>query len=168
MAARGEDPDELTSAYVGLINAALAGRPPGMTVGLHMCRGNFKGRWMAEGGYEPVAERVFGGLEVDLLLLEYDTGRAGDFAPLRFLPADKSAALGLVSTKTPALEDRDAVLRRIDEAARFAPLERLAIAPQCGFSSAGGGGQAIDSDATRRKLELVLDIAREVWGGPAA
>ena len=164
VAARGEDPDELTSAYVDLINAAIAERPEGMLVGLHMCRGNFKGAWMAEGGYEPIAERVFHGLDVDILQLEYDTPRAGDFAPLRFLPPDKTAVLGLISTKTPVLEDADSIKRRIDEAARFAPLERLAIGPQCGFSSAGGGGQPIDSDATRRKLELVLRIAREVWG----
>ena len=165
--ARGEDPDELTDAYVALINAAVAKRPEGMIVGLHMCRGNFKGRWMAEGGYEPIAERVFHGLDVDVLLLEYDSARAGDFAPLRFLPGDKTAVLGLISTKTPVLEDKDAVKRRIDEAARHAPLDRLAISPQCGFSSAGGGGQVVDADDTRRKLELVLEIAEEVWGGPA-
>ena len=164
VAARGEDPDELTDAYVGLINAAIAERPEGMLVGLHMCRGNFKGAWMAEGGYEPIAERVFHGLDVDILQLEYDTERAGDFAPLRFLPEGKTAVLGLISTKTPVLEDRDSVIRRIDEAARFAPLERLAIGPQCGFSSAGGSGQTVDSDDTRRKLDLVLAIAREVWG----
>ena len=164
VAARGEDPDALTDAYVALINAAVAERPPGMLVGLHMCRGNFKGAWMAEGGYEPIAERVFQGLDVDILQLEYDTPRAGDFAPLRFLPGGKTAVLGLISTKTPVLEDRDAVRRRIDEAARFAPLDRLAIGPQCGFSSAGGSGQTVDSDDTSRKLHLVLEIAREVWG----
>ncbi len=162
--ARGEDPDALTDAYVGLINAAVAERPAGMLVGLHMCRGNFKGAWMAEGGYEPIAERVFQGLDVDILQLEYDTPRAGDFAPLRFLPAGKTAVLGLVSTKTPVLEDPDDLKRRIDEAARHAPLDRLAIGPQCGFSSAGGSGQTVDSDDTRRKLDLVLAIAREVWG----
>ena len=166
--ARGEDPDALTAAYVALINAVLAGRPPEMFVGLHMCRGNFKGLWMAEGGYEAIAERVFGGLEVDLLLLEYDTPRAGDFSPLRFLPEGKTAALGLIGTKTPALEDKDAVKRRIDEAAAHAPLDRLAISPQCGFSSAGGAGQPVGPDDTRRKLELVLEIAEDVWGAPAA
>ena len=166
VAARGEDPDELTDAYVDLINAAVAERPAGMLVGLHMCRGNFKGAWMAEGGYGPIAERVFAGLDVDILQLEYDTPRAGDFAPLRFLPKGKTAVLGLISTKTPVLEDKDSVKRRIDEAARFAPLDRLAIGPQCGFSSAGGSGQPIDSDDTRRKLDLVLTIAREVWGTP--
>ncbi len=161
--ARGEDPDELTAAYVGLINDALAGRPAGMTVGLHMCRGNLKGAWMAEGGYEPIAERLFGGLEVDAYFLEYDTPRAGDFAPLRHLPADKVAVLGLISTKSPALEPKDDIKRRIDEAARIVPLDRLALSPQCGFSSGGGGGQVVTAEDTRRKLELVLDVAREVW-----
>ncbi len=165
VAARGEDPDGLTDAYVALINAAVAERPAGMLVGLHMCRGNFKGRWMAEGGYEPVAEQVFQRLDVDILQLEYDSERAGGFAPLRFLPPDKTAVLGLISTKTPTLEDKDDLRRRIDEAARYAPLDRLAIGPQCGFSSAGGGGQVVDADDTRRKLELVLEIATEIWGG---
>ncbi len=161
---RGEDPDELTAAYVGLINDALAGRPAGMTVGLHMCRGNLKGAWMAEGGYEPIAERLFGGLDVDAYFLEYDTPRAGDFAPLRHLPADKVAVLGLISTKSPELETKDEIKRRIDEAAEIVPLERLALSPQCGFASGGGGGQVVTADDTRRKLELVLDVAREVWG----
>ena len=162
--ARGEDPDALTDAYVSMINDAIAGRPAGMTVALHMCRGNFKGMWMAEGGYEPIAERVLGGLDVDILLMEYDSERAGDFAPLRHLPADKVAVLGLISTKTPELEARDDIVRRIEEAAKFVPIERLAIGPQCGFSSGGGGGQVIGADDTKRKLELVLEVAREVWG----
>jgi len=161
---RGEDPDELTDAYVGLINAAIRDRPAGMTIALHMCRGNLKGAWMAEGGYEPIAKRLFAGLAVDAYLMEYDTPRAGDFTPLRHLPAGKTAVLGLISTKTPALESKDEIKRRIDEAAKFAPLDRLALSPQCGFSSGGGGGQVVTADDTRRKLELVLDVAREVWG----
>jgi 5-methyltetrahydropteroyltriglutamate--homocysteine methyltransferase len=161
---RGEDPDELTDAYVRLINDAIAERPPGMTVGLHMCRGNLKGAWMAEGGYEPIAERLFGGLDVDALFLEYDTPRAGDFAPLRHLPADRVAVLGLISTKTPELEPKDEIKRRIDEAAKIVPLDRLALSPQCGFSSGGGGGQTLTADDTRRKIGLVLEIAGEVWG----
>ncbi len=161
---RGEDPDDLTDAYIGLINDAIRDRPDGMTVALHMCRGNLKGAWMAEGGYEPIAERLFGGLEVDAFFLEYDTPRAGDFAPLRHLPADKTAVLGLISTKTPVLEPKDEIKRRIDEAAAFVKLGRLAVSPQCGFSSGGGGGQVVTADDTRRKLELVLDVAREVWG----
>ena len=162
--ARGEDPDGLTEAYVKLINDALAGRPDGMTVAVHMCRGNLKGMWMAEGGYEPIAERVLGGLDVDLFLMEYDTDRAGDFSPLRHLPAGKVAVLGLISTKTPELESREDILHRIDLAAQMVPIERLAIGPQCGFASGGGGGQVVGHDDTRRKLELVLEIAREVWG----
>jgi 5-methyltetrahydropteroyltriglutamate--homocysteine methyltransferase len=164
ISARGEDPDELADAYVDLINQAIAKRPDGMTVGLHTCRGNLKGAWMAEGGYEPIAERLFNGLDVDAFFLEYDTPRAGDFAPLRHLPANKIAVLGLVSTKTPVLESKDEIKRRIDEAARFAPLERLALSPQCGFSSGGGGGQVVTQDDTRRKLELVVEVAHEVWG----
>jgi 5-methyltetrahydropteroyltriglutamate--homocysteine methyltransferase len=161
---RGEDPDELTDAYIRLINDALAGRPAGMTVALHMCRGNLKGAWMAEGGYEPIAERLFGGLDVDAFFMEYDTPRAGDFAPLRHLPVDKSAVLGLISTKTPQLEPKDEIKRRIDEAAKIVPLDRLALSPQCGFSSGGGGGQVVTAEDTRRKLELVLAVASEVWG----
>ncbi len=160
---RGEDPDELTDAYIRLINDALAERPAGMTVALHMCRGNLKGAWMAEGGYEPIAERLFGGLDVDAFFMEYDTPRAGDFGPLRHMPADKSVVLGLISTKTPRLEPKDEIKRRIDEAAKFVPLDRLALSPQCGFSSGGGGGQVVTAEDTRRKLELVLDVARDVW-----
>ncbi len=162
--ARGEDPDALTARYVRLINEAIAERPADMTVALHMCRGNLKGAWMAEGGYEPIAEAVLGGLEVDAFLMEYDTPRAGDFEPLRYLAPAKMVVLGLVSTKTPALEAKDELKRRIDEAARFVPLERLALSPQCGFSSGGGGGQVVTQDDTRRKLELVVEVADEVWG----
>ena len=119
---------------------------------------------MAEGGYEPIAERLFGGLDVDAFFLEYDTERAGDFRPLRFLPPGKTAVLGLVSTKTPELEAKDELRRRIDEAARYAPLEQLSLSPQCGFSSAGGGGQVMDRDGIRRKLELIQEVAAGVWG----
>lgn len=164
VAARGEDPDELTDAYVRLINDAVADRPAGMTVGLHMCRGNLKGAWMGDGGYEAIAERVLGGLDVDAFFMEYDTERAGDFRPLRHLPAGRTAVLGLISTKTPVLESKDEIKRRIDEAARFAPLDRLALSPQCGFSSGGGGGQVVTRDDTRRKLELVLETAADIWG----
>jgi 5-methyltetrahydropteroyltriglutamate--homocysteine methyltransferase len=161
---RGEDPDALTRRYVDLVNEVLAACPAGMTRSLHMCRGNLKGAWMAEGGYEPIAEAVFGGLAVDAFLLEFDSPRAGDFRALRFVPAPARVILGLVSTKTPALETRDALRRRIDEAARHLPLDRLGLSPQCGFSSAPGGGQPITPDDQRRKLELVLAVAREVWG----
>ena len=163
VASRGEDPDELTARYVSLMNDCLAGRPAGMRVGIHLCRGNLKGAWMAEGGYEPIADALFNGLNVDTYCLEYDTARAGDFSPLRFVPKGKRVILGLVSTKTPALESRDALKKRIADAAKYAPLERLGIGPQCGFSSVGGGGQALTQDDTRRKLELIMDVAREVW-----
>lgn len=162
--ARGEDPDALTARYVGLINDALAACPPGVARSVHMCRGNLKGAWMAQGGYEPIAEAVFGGLAVDAFLLEFDSPRAGDFRALRFVPAPKRVVLGLVSTKTPALESGDALKRRIDEAARYVPLDRLGLSPQCGFSSAPGSGQPITFDDQRRKLELVLAVARDVWG----
>ncbi len=119
---------------------------------------------MAEGGYEPIADAAFTDLQVDAFLLEFDTPRAGDFQALRFVPAPARVVLGLVSTKTPILESADALKRRIDEAARYVPLERLGLSPQCGFSSAPGSGQPITADDQRRKLELVLRVARDVWG----
>ena len=160
--AAGDDPEALIDRYIRLTNSAVAERPAGVTVAMHLCRGNFKGRWLSEGGYEPVAERLFGRVEVDTFFLEYDTERAGDFRPLRFVPADKSVVLGLVSTKTPKLEDRDALRRRIDEAAGFLPLEQLGISPQCGFASTVGGN-ALSIDDERRKLELVVQVAKAVW-----
>jgi len=161
---RGEEPDALTTRYVRLINSAIAARPPTLGVGIHLCRGNLKGMWMAEGGYEPVAERLFNDLAVDAYFLEYDTPRAGDFHPLRWLPQDKLVVLGLVSTKTPVLEAPDDLLRRLDEASRFVPLERLCISPQCGFSSAGGSGQVLTQDDVRRKLDLLCGVAMRAWG----
>ncbi|MEA2625124.1 MAG: 5-methyltetrahydropteroyltriglutamate--homocysteine methyltransferase, partial [Candidatus Binatota bacterium] len=123
----GEDPDSLVEEYVAAVNHAIDPRPQGLTVGMHLCRGNLRGKWMAAGGYEPIAERVFGGIAVDAFFLEYDSPRAGDFAPLRFVPRETRVVLGLVSTKTPLLEDADTLRRRIDEAARVVPLERLAL-----------------------------------------
>ena len=164
VAARGENADELTERYARLINESIAQKPAGMTVAMHLCRGNLKGAWMAEGGYEPVAEALFNRVDASIYCLEYDTQRAGDFSPLRHLPRGKTVVLGLVSTKTPKLESRDELKRRIDEAARYAPLEQLGIGPQCGFSSVGGSGQTITQDDTRRKLDLVMEVAREVWG----
>jgi methionine synthase II (cobalamin-independent) len=162
--ARGEDPDALTARYVRLINDVLAACPPGVARSLHMCRGNLKGAWMAEGGYEPIAEAVFGGMAVDAFLLEFDSPRAGGFRSLRLVPAPKRVVLGLVSTKTPALESTDELKRRIDEAARHVPLEQLGLSPQCGFSSAAGSSQPITPDDQRRKLERVRAVARDVWG----
>ena len=162
--ARGEDPDELADRYVRLANECIAARPAGMSVAVHLCRGNLKGAWMAEGGYEPIADALFNRLAADVYCLEYDTERAGDFSPLRFVPQGKRVVLGLVSTKTPVLENADSLKRKIDQAARYVPLERLGIGPQCGFSSVGGSGQALTQDDTRRKLELVMEVAGQVWG----
>jgi methionine synthase II (cobalamin-independent) len=142
----------------------LASCPPGMAKATHMCRGNLKGAWMAEGGYEPIAEKVFGGIDVDAFFLEFDSARAGGFAPLRFVPAPKRVVLGLISTKTPRLESADELKRRIAEASKFVPLERLGLSPQCGFSSAPGAGQPLTADDQKRKLELLVKVAREIWG----
>ncbi len=160
---RGDDPEALLGLYIDLINRIVRRRPAGLTIGVHMCRGNALGRWMAAGGYEPIAERAFGALEVDALFLEYDTARAGDFAPLRFVPADKVVVLGLVSTKTPALESADDLARRIDEAARYVPLERLCLSPQCGFASRDLG-TALGFADQEAKLRLVVETAARVWG----
>jgi methionine synthase II (cobalamin-independent) len=160
---RGESPDSLTARYVRLLNDAIRDRPASMTIGVHMCRGNLKGSWMAEGGYEPIAEQLFNEAKVDAFFLEFDTPRAGDFAPLRHVPHGKSVVLGLVSSKTPVLEDKDDIKRRIDEAARYVDLDRLCLSPQCGFSSGGGGGQMVGLEDERRKLQLVLDVVRDVW-----
>ncbi|MGH8723944.1 MAG: 5-methyltetrahydropteroyltriglutamate--homocysteine S-methyltransferase [Burkholderiales bacterium] len=162
--ARGEDADELTERYVRLMNSCIREKPKEMAVAVHLCRGNLKGAWMAEGGYEPIADALFNRLDVSIYCLEYDTDRAGDFSPLRFVPKGKRVILGLVSTKTPVLERKDSLKRRIDLAAKHVPLDQLGIGPQCGFSSGGGSGQAVTQDDTRRKLELVMEVARDVWG----
>ena len=164
VAARGEDADELTGRYARLINEAVAGRPAGMTLGIHLCRGNLKGAWMAEGGYEPIAETLFNRVDADVYCLEYDSARAGDFSPLRHVPKGKRIILGLVSTKVPVLETKDFLKRQIDAASHHARLEQLGIGPQCGFSSGGGGGQPITQDDTRRKLELIMEVSQEIWG----
>jgi 5-methyltetrahydropteroyltriglutamate--homocysteine methyltransferase len=159
----GEDPESLPKTYARLLNETVAGRPADMTVCMHLCRGNFAGAWIAEGGYEPIAELLFNDINVDGYFLEYDTARAGGFAPLRFLPKGKIAVLGLVTTKGPKLETKDELKRRIDEASRYAPLEQLALSPQCGFSS-GIGGNAMTVQDEIAKLTLVVETAREVWG----
>jgi 5-methyltetrahydropteroyltriglutamate--homocysteine methyltransferase len=159
----GEDPDELPRTYARLINDAISGRPKDMAVCMHVCRGNFAGNWMAEGGYDPVAEVLFNEIDVDGYFLEYDTARAGGFEPLRFLPKGKTVVLGLVTTKKGELESKDELKRRIDEAAKFAPLEQLALSPQCGFSS-GIGGNTMDVDGQMAKLRRVVEVAGEVWG----
>jgi 5-methyltetrahydropteroyltriglutamate--homocysteine methyltransferase len=161
--AEGGDPGALLDTYLGLIRRILADCPAGMTTGLHLCRGNFRSRWMAAGGYEPVAEKLFNELPVDAYFLEYDSERAGDFSPLRFVPKGKRIVLGLVSSKTPALEDEEALLRRIDEAAKACPLDQLALSTQCGFASVAGGN-AVTEDQQWAKLELVVRTAERVWG----
>ena len=149
---------------IRLINQALAGKPAGMTVCTHMCRGNFRSSWMAEGGYDHVAEALFGELAVDGFFLEYDDARSGGFAPLRFVPrGHKKVVLGLVTTKRPALEMKDELKRRIDEAAQYVPLEQLCLSPQCGFSSTVDGN-ALTIEEQKAKLRLVAEVAREVWG----
>ena len=160
---RGDDPNELPRRYARLINSAIAGRPPEMTVCVHLCRGNFKSAWVAEGGYEPVAEVLFNELAVDGYFLEYDDARSGDFAPLRFVPKGKIVVLGLVTTKLDQLESKDALKRKIDEAAHLIALEQLCLSPQCGFSSTVHGNQ-IAREAQAAKLRLVVETAREVWG----
>lgn len=159
----GEDPDTLPNTYANLLNAAIAGRPPDMTICMHLCRGNFAGAWIAEGGYEPIADLLFNQIGVDGYFLEYDSPRAGSFAPLRFLPKGKTAVLGLVTTKSPKMETKDELKRRIEEAAHHVPLDQLALSPQCGFSS-GIGGNAMTVDDEIAKLKLVVETAREVWG----
>jgi 5-methyltetrahydropteroyltriglutamate--homocysteine methyltransferase len=160
----GEDPEEYLDQLIAIDNASLAdARGPGRTVGMHMCRGNNRSAWHAEGSYEPIAEKAFGQLNVDRFLLEFDTERAGGFEPLRFVPDDKMVMLGLISSKEPELESIDALRRRIDEAARYVPLERLALGPQCGFASTMFGN-LLTPDDQRRKLELVAETARLVWG----
>jgi 5-methyltetrahydropteroyltriglutamate--homocysteine methyltransferase len=161
--ARGEDLDKLPALYVSLINDIVRGRPADLTVCMHMCRGNHESSWVAEGGYEMVAEVVFGESEIDGFFLEYDSPRAGTFAPLKYLSGDKVAVLGLVTTKKGALEDKDTLKRRIGEAAKIVPLERLALSPQCGFASTILGN-ALSVDDEKRKLALVVEVAHEVWG----
>ncbi len=163
IAAQGRDAEHLHERYIRQINAALADRPAGLTVTTHMCRGNFRSSWVAEGGYDFVAEALFGGLEVDGFFLEYDDARSGGFEPLRFVPPGKRVVLGLVTTKRPQLEHKDDLKRRIDEAAKFVPLEQLAISPQCGFSSTVEGN-ALTRDEQIAKLALVVETAQEVWG----
>ena len=159
----GENPDELPGLYARIINDSIAARPPEMTICIHLCRGNFRSSWVAEGGYEPVAEVIFNELNVDGFFLEYDDERSGGFEPLRFMPKEKTVVLGLVSSKVPALESKDELKRRVDEAARYVPMEKLAVSPQCGFSSTVEGNEITEDDQIA-KLRLVVEVAREVWG----
>ncbi len=160
---RGAEPADLVGRYIRLINDALAERPKDMTFAMHLCRGNFKGRWLSEGGYEAVAERIFSEIQVDALFLEYDSPRAGDFAPLRFVSDDKTVVLGLITSKSGDLESADGLRRRIDEASQHVPLERLALSPQCGFASTVKGNP-VTLDDEKNKLRLVVEVADAVWG----
>jgi 5-methyltetrahydropteroyltriglutamate--homocysteine methyltransferase len=163
LAARGDDAEHQHLRYIRQINAALADRPAGLTVTTHMCRGNFRSSWAAEGGYDFVAEALFSELAADGFFLEYDSDRAGGFAPLRFVPPGKLVVLGLVTTKTGTLESPDELRRRIDEAARYVPLEQLCLSPQCGFSSTVEGN-VLSYDEQVAKLALIVQVAQDVWG----
>jgi len=160
---RGDDPNELPHRYAGFINKVVAHKPAGMTLAMHLCRGNFKSTFAAQGNYEPVAEALLSEMKLDAFFLEYDDDRSGDFRPLRFLGKDKIVVLGLVTTKFGQLESKDDLKRRIAEAAQYAPLEQLCLSPQCGFSSTVHGNNIAVEDQ-RRKLALVVETAAEVWG----
>ena len=163
MTERGDDPNQLIKTYAKGIANALSEKPTDMTVTVHMCRGNFKSSWIAEGGYEAVAETMFSNVPVDGFFMEWDTDRAGGFEPLRYAPRDKIIVLGLVSTKLPHLETKDDLKRRIDDAAKYIPLENLCLSPQCGFASMAVGNNLSEDDQWR-KLALVAETSEEVWG----
>jgi len=160
---RGDDPNELPHRYAAFVNKVVAQKPEGMTLAMHLCRGNFKSTHAAAGNYEPVAEALLSEMNLDAYFLEYDDDRSGDFKPLRFLPKGKIVVLGLITTKFGEMETKDSIKRRIDEAAKYAPLEQLALSPQCGFSSTVHGNN-IAVEAQRNKLRLVIETAQDVWG----
>ena len=162
-AARGLDPDATTRQYAKLINDSFASAPADMIKAIHLCRGNFRSSWAAEGGYEPVAEIMFNELDIDAFFLEYDDPRSGDFAPLRFLPKGKTVVLGLVTTKLGELESKDDIKRRIDEASKYADIDQLALSPQCGFASTVHGND-LTTEQQADKIRLCVDVAEEVWG----
>jgi 5-methyltetrahydropteroyltriglutamate--homocysteine methyltransferase len=161
--ARGDDPERLIDTYIDLINRIVRTRPPGMTIGVHMCRGNAHGKWVGAGGYERIAEKSFSRLEVDAFFLEFDSERAGGFEPLRFIPRGKRVVIGAVSTKFPALESKDELKRKIDAAAKYVPLENLSLSPQCGFAS-HQQGSGLSFAQQEAKLKLVVETAKEIWG----
>jgi 5-methyltetrahydropteroyltriglutamate--homocysteine methyltransferase len=161
--ARGDDPDALVHLYCRLVNDSIRDRPKDMTISVHLCRGNFRSAWVAEGGYEPVAEILLNEMKIDGFFLEYDDERSGDFAPLRFAPKGKTIVLGLMSSKHAAAESKDEVKRRIEEASHYVPLEQCALSHQCGFSSTAHGNDLTEADQWK-KLARSVEIAREVWG----
>jgi 5-methyltetrahydropteroyltriglutamate--homocysteine methyltransferase len=160
---RGEDPDQLPAAYARLINAAISDIPPDVTIAMHLCRGNFQSTFVASGGYEPVAEVLFNTINVHGYFMEYDSDRAGGFEPLRFVPKGKTVVLGLVTTKSGRLESKDDIKRRIDQAAKFVPLDQLCLSPQCGFASTEEGN-ILAEDEQWAKLKMIVELAEEVWG----
>jgi len=163
--ARGEHVENLLQIYADMLNRAIEGRPDGMVISMHLCRGNFRSHWVASGGYEPVAEVLFNQINSDAYFMEYDTDRAGGFEPLRFVPRGrKIVVLGLVTSKSGALESKDELKRRIDQAAQYVPLEQLALSPQCGFASTEEGN-TLSEEEQWAKLRLCVEVAREVWGG---
>jgi 5-methyltetrahydropteroyltriglutamate--homocysteine methyltransferase len=165
---RGEDAGNLLNVYAEVINAAIKDRPDDLTISLHLCRGNFRSTWISKGGYGPVAEVLFNKIDVDAYFMEYDSDRSGGFEPLRFLPkGEKTVVLGLVTTKTGELESKDTIKRRVEEAATYAPLEQLALSPQCGFASTEEGND-LSEQQQWNKLRACVDIAREVWGSAGA
>jgi len=161
--ARGDDPEKLPQIYASLINTAISDRPSGMTITMHLCRGNFRSLWIAQGGYEPVAELLFNAINVDGYFMEYDTERAGGFEPLRFVPKGKTVVLGLVTSKSGALESKDDLKRRVNDAARYLDLEQLCLSPQCGFASTEEGNLLTETDQWA-KLSLLVEVADEIWG----
>jgi 5-methyltetrahydropteroyltriglutamate--homocysteine methyltransferase len=165
----GDDPDKLVNLYIDVLNRAIAGRPADLTIGMHLCRGNMEGLWMGDGGYAPIADALFNRSDVDAFLLEYDSARAGDFAPLRHVPAGKRAYLGIVGTKDPEIETMDSLMRRIEEAQKYAPMDRLGICPQCGFSSAAMSKFAIlpskvTVDIQTLKINRLVEAGTKAWG----
>ena len=160
---RGEDPDELPRTYAALINSVISKRPSDLTIGIHLCRGNYRSTWFAEGGYEPVAEILFNSIDVDGYFLEYDDERSGDFAPLRHVPKNKKVVLGIISSKVAKLETPASMIKRIKEAAKYMPLDQMCISPQCGFASTHHGN-ALTHAQQWRKLELAVKVADTVWG----
>jgi 5-methyltetrahydropteroyltriglutamate--homocysteine methyltransferase len=163
VAGRGEDPDKLPSVYAGMINAAMSDIPSDMTIAMHLCRGNFQSTFVASGGYELVAETLFNTINVHGYFLEYDSDRAGGFEPLRFVPKGKTVVLGLVTSKSGRLESRDELKRRVEEAAKYVPLEQLCLSPQCGFASTEEGN-ILSEDEQWAKLAMIVELAEEIWG----
>jgi 5-methyltetrahydropteroyltriglutamate--homocysteine methyltransferase len=162
---RGDDPNQLPHAYAALINSVIDSRPKDLTIAIHLCRGNMQSAWVAEGSYEPVADALFNELHVDAYVLEYDDARSGGFEPLRFVPDNKVVVLGLMTTKVPAIEPAADLTRRIEEASKFVPLDRLCLSPQCGFSSTVHGNAITEADQ-RAKLERLVEVTRQVWPSP--